>query len=96
MQYTNHDIWPVVDSQNNIGYTSRGQSFDLVKNHRPVAELNKRLRESESLKMALQEHGQHSAHQLRTFRSKTAQTRCNPLSKNVDTDGRSEVMLNVG
>jgi hypothetical protein len=70
LQYTNHDIWPVVDSQNNIGYTSSGQSFDLVTNHRPVAELNKRLWESESLKMALQGHGQHSAHQLYTFEAK--------------------------
>ncbi|KAH3663754.1 hypothetical protein OGAPHI_005156 [Ogataea philodendri] len=41
LQSTNHNFWLVVDSQNNIGTTSVGQSFDLVQDHRSVTKLNK-------------------------------------------------------
>lgn len=45
----NHDIWPIVDSQDDIRHTSSGQALDLMEDHRTVGKLDQWLGESESL-----------------------------------------------
>lgn len=42
-----HNLRSVVDGENNVSNTGGGQSFDLVKDHGPVAELDQWLREGE-------------------------------------------------
>jgi len=40
-----HNLWSVVDSKHDICDASGRKGFDLMKNHRLVAELDQRLRE---------------------------------------------------
>ena len=47
-----HDLWAVVDSEDNICDTGSGKSLDLVLDHGLVGELNKRLWEGEGLQLA--------------------------------------------
>lgn len=44
-----HNLWTVVDSQNNIRDTSSSQTLHLVQNHGLVCELDERLRERKGL-----------------------------------------------
>lgn len=44
-----HDLWPVVDCEDNVLDTSCNQSLDLVNDHGLVTELNEGLGERESL-----------------------------------------------
>ena len=46
-----HDLWAVVDSENNIGDAGRSESLDLVLDHGLVGELNKRLGVCEGLRL---------------------------------------------
>lgn len=45
----NHDIWTVVDREDDISDTSSSQALDLVEDHRTVGKLDQWLGESESL-----------------------------------------------
>lgn len=45
----NHDIWAVVDREDDISDTSSSQALDLVEDHRTVGKLDQWLGESESL-----------------------------------------------
>ena len=44
-----HNLRAVVHGQDNVCHTSSGKSLNLVKNHALVAELDKRLGQSQSL-----------------------------------------------
>lgn len=44
-----HDVRAVVDSQHYVGNTCRGQSLDLVEDHRFVGEFDQWLRQSKGL-----------------------------------------------
>lgn len=47
LQGTRHDFGPVVDCKDNVCDTGCCESFDLMQNHRTVAELDERFWESE-------------------------------------------------
>jgi hypothetical protein len=53
LQRLGHDLRAVVDSEDNICDTSRGQSLDLVLDHGLVRKLNERLGVREGLRLAL-------------------------------------------
>ena len=52
LQGIGHDLWAVVDSENNIGDAGRSESLDLVLDHGLVRELDERLGVGEGLRMA--------------------------------------------
>jgi hypothetical protein len=50
LQGLGHDLWAVVDSEDNIGDTSSSKGFDLVLDHGLVGKLNERLGQCEGLR----------------------------------------------
>lgn len=44
-----HNLWAVVDGEDNVGNASGDESLDLMHNHGLVAELNERLGERQGL-----------------------------------------------
>jgi hypothetical protein len=44
-----HDLWPVVDGQNNVRHACTSKSLNLMLDHGLVGELDERLRVSEGL-----------------------------------------------
>ena len=49
LQSFGHDLWSVVDGENNVCDACSSQRLDLVQDHGLVAELNEGLREGERL-----------------------------------------------
>jgi hypothetical protein len=49
LEHRDHDIWAVVDCENNVGDASSGQAFHLVENHGTIGELNQWLGKCEGL-----------------------------------------------
>jgi hypothetical protein len=68
-QGLSHDLWAVVDSEDNIGDTSSGESLDLMLNHGLVGELNERLGVCEGLRPG-------SASQVQASRGSPARVLC--------------------
>jgi hypothetical protein len=52
LQRLSHDLWAVVDGEDDISDTRSGQCLDLVLNHGLVRELHERLRVGERLRLA--------------------------------------------
>ena len=46
-----HDVWSVIDSQNNVCNAGGSEAFDLVKDHGSIGKFNQWLGESEGLSM---------------------------------------------
>ena len=53
LQCFSHDLWAIVDSQNDVRNASSSQCFNLVLNHGLVRELNEWLWVCEGLRWAL-------------------------------------------
>lgn len=44
-----HNIWSVIDGEDDVRDAGSGEAFDLMENHGPIGELDQRLGESEGL-----------------------------------------------